>query len=184
MKGFRQHILDFEIIPTGNPKTLVFLDSSDYFREPERPLLEITLPGYSKYFLVNIVARKLNTFNSNTIGFTELLNQDCLVDLPDGIYTFKYKICPYDETYIIKKVFRTTLIEQELDDLYLQIENPENITPDERVFEYKLVEIHSGIAGAKAAAKKGDDRKANSFYNVAQKLIDELKEGICNKNCK
>lgn len=183
MKGFRQHILDFEIIPTGNPKTLVFLDSSDYFREPEKPLLEITLPGYSKYFLLNIVARKLNTFNSNTIGLTELLNDDCLVDLPDGIYTYKYKICPYDETYKIKKFFRTTLIEKELDDLYLQIENPENLTPDERIFEYKLVEIHSGIAGAQGVVEK-DEKKANSFYKVAQKLINELKEGICNKNCR
>jgi hypothetical protein len=183
MKGFRQHILDFEIIPTGNPKTLVFLDSSDYFREPEKPLLEVTLPGYSKYFLVNIVARKLNTFNSNTLGLTELLNDDCLVDLPDGIYTYKYKICPYDETYKIKKFFRTTQIEKALNDLYDQIDNPENITPDERIFEYKLVEIHTGIAGAQAEAEK-NEKKANSYYRIAQKLISELSEGICNKNCK
>lgn len=183
MKGFRQHILDFEIIPTGNPKTLVFLDSSDYFREPEKPLLEVTLPGYSKYFLVNITARKLNTFNSNTLGLTELLNNDCLVDLPDGIYTYKYKICPYDETYKVKKFFRTTLIQQDLDDLYTQIENPENITPDERIFEYQLVEIHSAIIGAQAVVNK-DEKKANAYYKIAQKLIDQLKEGMCNKNCK
>jgi hypothetical protein len=183
MKGFRQHILDFEIIPTGNSKTLVFLDSSDYFREPEKPLLEVTLPGYSKYFLVNITARKLNTLNSNTIGLTELLNNDCLIDLPDGIYTFKYKICPYDETYIVKKFFRTTLLEKELENLYNQIENPENITPDERIFEYKLVEIHAGIAGAQAVVEK-NEKRANSYYKIAQKLIGELTEGICNKNCR
>jgi len=183
MKGFRQNIIDFEIIPTGNPKTLVFLDSSDYFREPEKPLLEIILPGYSKYFLVNITARKLNTFNSNTIGLTELLNDDCLVDLPDGIYTFKYKICPYDEAYKIKRVFRTTLIEKQLDELYDLIDNPENITADERILEYKLVEIHAGITGAQAVVEK-DERKANSYYKIAQKLIGELSEGICNKNCK
>lgn len=183
MKGFRQNTLDFEIIPTGNPKTLVFLDSSDYFREPERPLLEITLPGYSKYFLVNITARRLNTFNSNTIGLTDLLNNDQLVTLPDGIYTYKYKICPYDETYKVKKVFRTTLIEQELNDLFLQIENPENITFDEKLFEYRLVEIFSAIAGAQGVANK-DEKKANSFYKVAKSLINEFKEGICNKNCK
>jgi hypothetical protein len=29
-----------------------------------------------------------------------------------------------------------------------------------------------------------DERKANSYYNIAQKLIKELSEGICNKNCK
>jgi hypothetical protein len=183
MKGLRQHIIDFEIISTGNPKTIVFLDSSDYFKEPEKPLLEVTLPGYSKYFLVNIRARKVNTLNSNTIGLTELLNNDCLVDLPDGIYTYKYKICPYDSLYKVKKFFRTTLLDKELEDLYLQIENPENLTKEDKVFEYQLVEIHSAIEGAKAVANK-DEKKAQSFYKVAQKLISQLKEGICNKNCK
>lgn len=182
MKGFRQHTLDFEIIPTGNPKTLVFIDSSDYFREPERPLLEVTLPGYNKYFLLNVTARKVNTFNSNTIGLTELLNGDSLVNLPDGIYTYKYKICPYEETYKIKKFFRTTLIEKDLDDLYHQIENPENLTPDEKEFEYQLVELQSAIIGAQATVY--DERKANSYYKAAQKIISQLKTGICNKNCK
>jgi hypothetical protein len=183
MKGFRQHTLDFEIIPTGNPKTIVFIDSSDYFREPEKPLLEITLPGYNKYFLLNIVARKVNTFNSNTIGLTTLLNGGELIDLPDGIYTYKYKICPYDELYIIKKVFRTTLIDQQLGELYLQIADTDCSVVEDRVKFYQLVEIHSLIEGAKAVVEK-DEKKANSFYSTAQKLIDELKEGICNKNCK
>jgi hypothetical protein len=183
MKGLRQHILDFEIIPTGNPKTLVFIDSSNYFREPEKPLLEVTLPGYNKYFLVNVTARKVNTFNSNTIGLTELLNNEHLVNLPDGVYTFKYKICPYDETYIVKKNFRTTLIDQELNDLYLQIENSDCSTVADRVLEYQLVEIHCLIEGAKGVVNK-DEKKANSFYKTAQTLINGLKEGICNKNCK
>jgi len=183
MKGFRQHILDFEIIPTGNPKTLVFIDSSDYFREPEKPLLEVTLPGYNKYFLVNVVARKVNTFNSNTIGLTEILNKEYLVDLPDGVYTFKYKICPYENAYIVKKYFRTTLIEKELNDLYLQLESTDCSTKEDRIKSYSLVEIHTCITGAQAVVEK-DEKKANSFYQTAQRLINELKEGICNKNCK
>lgn len=179
MKGLKKHILDFEIIPTGNPKTLVFIDSSDYFTEPEKPLLEVTLPGYSKYFLVNIVARKVNTFNSNTVGLTDLLNDDDIVDLPDGIYSFRYKICPYDKAFVDKKHFRTTLIDQKLASLYDQIDTTDCSTKEDRIHEYNLVEVHALIEGAKAIVNK-NEKKANSFYQLASKLIDKLSNKVCN----
>lgn len=178
MKGLKQHIVDFEIIPTGNPKTLVFIDASDYYTEPERPLLEVTLPGYNKYFLVNVVARKVNTFNSNTIGLTELLNNGNLVNLPDGAYHFRFKVCPYEYAFKDKVYFRTTLIEQRLSEVYdlLKTEdccgNMDSILKD-------IVEVHALIEGAKAVVCKNEN-KANDFYQLANKLIDK----ILNKSCK
>lgn len=182
MKGLRQHILDFEIIPTGNPETLVFIDSSDYYAEPERPLLEITLPGYKKYFLVNVVARRVNTFNSNTIGFSEVLNEGCLVDLPDGIYSFRYKICPYDKIFKDKKFFRTTLIRKRLADLYERLDAADCDHKD-KINPSDLVEINALIEGAEAVVSK-NEKKANSFYQLADKLISKLSDSFCNKNCK
>ena len=174
--------MDFEIIPTGNPKTLVFIDSSNYYTEPERPLLEVTLPGYPEYFLTNVIARQVNTFNSNTIGLTELLNDNCLVDLPDGIYTFRYKICPYNVIYKDKRYFRTTLIEQKLSDLYERLDTSDCVDKD-KINPSDLVEIHALIEGAKAVAAK-NEKKANSFYQLADKLISKLSDSVCNKNCR
>jgi hypothetical protein len=181
MKGLKKNILDFEIIPTGNSKTLVFIDSSDYISEPERPLLEITLPGYSKYFLVNVIARRVNTFNSNTIGLTDLINDGCLVDLPDGVYQFRYKICPYTSAFIDKVYFRTTLIEQKLSELYDKLDSSCCDKKSDKELNQTIIEIHSLIEGSKSVVCK-NVKKANSFYQLASKLLDRI---LCNidKNC-
>jgi hypothetical protein len=181
MKGLKRHIIDFEIIPTGNPNTLVFIDSSDYFTDPEKPLLEVTLPGYSEYFLVNVAARKVNTFNSNTIGLTSALNGDKIVQLPDGIYSFRYKICPYEVAFKDKKHFRTTLLEEKIAKLYEKIEDSDCSTKEDRQLEYELVEIHCLLEGAKLVVNK-NEKKAYSFYQTASKLVDKLINKLC-KNC-
>lgn len=180
MKGLRKHILDFEIVPTGNPKTLVFVDASEYRDVPERPLLEVILPGYNKYFLVNIVANRVNTLNSNIIGLTSLLNGDELVNLPDGAYNLRYKICPYTTTYIDKVHFRTTLIEQQLGDLYEKIDTSECCNKNSELFA-EIAEVYSLIEGAKIIACR-DDEKAHGFYQLASKLIDKISKKL-DKSC-
>lgn len=181
MKGLKQHHLDYEIVATTNPKTLVFIDSSEYYIEPERPLLEVTLPGYDKYFLVNVVARKVNTFNSNTIGLTEVLITDDLVELPDGVYQFRYKVCPYEFYNVDKVFFRTTLIEKKLSSLYTQIEASDCSKKSDELVQEDLVEIHILIEGAKAVVHL-DQKKARDFYALADSLVEKLLKKMC-KTC-
>lgn len=182
MKGLRRNILDIDLIQTGNPKTLVFVDASDYIGEPERPLLEVTLPGHSKYFLVNFVARKVNTFNSNTLGLTELLNNDCLVDLPDGVYSVRFKICPYNTALIDKVFFRTTLIEISLGELYDRIDASDCYVKEDKEIKSAIVEIHTLIEGAKLVVQH-NIKKANQFYSLASKLLQKTLDKI-DKKCK
>lgn len=178
MKGLKRHIVDFEIIPTGNPKTLVFIDASNYYTEPERPLLEITMPGFNKYFLVNIVARKVNTFNSNTIGLTELVNNGDLTNLPDGAYHFRFKVCPYETVFKDKVFFRTTLIEQRLSELYDKLGATECTKATDSQTLRDIVEVHALIEGAKVIVCK-NETKANQFYQLASALIDSISEKLC-----
>jgi hypothetical protein len=173
MKGFRENILDFEIIPTGNPKTLVFVDSSNYIGQPDGPRLQILLPGYNKFFLTNVVAKEVNTYNSNTIGFTDLLNNDCLLDLPDGVYQFKFEICPYQANYKIKSICRTTLLEQRLIAIYEKIEVSDcSRKKDEKIMN-DLSEILMLIEGSHLVADTNCN-KATEFYQLASKLTDRL----------
>jgi hypothetical protein len=181
MKGLKQHIINFEIIPTGNSKTLIFIDSSDYFTEPEKPLLEITLPGYDKYFLVNIVPRKVNTFNSNSIGLTEILNNGKIVDLPDGAYHFRFKVCPYESVFKDKVYFRTTLIEEKLSEIYNSLEDDDCCLKKDKELLHEIVEIHSLIEGAKSVVHK-NEKKANAFYKLASSLVDKVLSKFC-KSC-
>lgn len=182
MPGLHRHHLDFEILETGNTKTLVFADSSSYMEEPERPLLEIVLPGFTKYFLVNIQARKVNTFNSSTIGINEVFSEECLVDLPDGVYNFKYKICPYNSVFICKKHMRVALLNEKIAQLNSKIDLADCDTKNDLSLQQDLFKIYSLVEGAKIVVNY-DSKKAQSYYQLADKLVQKQLDKIC-KNCK
>lgn len=182
MAGLHRHVLNFDILDTGNPKTLVFLDESEYMEQPERPLLEVVMPGFDKYFLVNIEASKVNTFNSNTLNLTAVLKQDFLTNLPDGIWDFRYKICPYDKVFTCKKHMRTALLNEKLALLHSKIDLSDCDTKDDKDLEKDLFRIYSLIEGAKAVVNI-NAKKAQSYYQIADKMIQKLLDKFC-KNCK
>lgn len=179
--SIKRHYLDFEILPVNNPRTLVFLDSSTYMEQPERPLLEITLPGYNKYFLANIVAQQVNTLNSNTIGLTETLSNTDLADLPDGVWTFKYKICPYDKVYKQKYHLRTVTLETNLGKIYDHFELADCIDQLDDKIKKEVVDIILLIETGRIAAEKGQVKRANDAYTKANTKITNLLEKLdCN----
>lgn len=177
MKGVHQHILDFEIIETGNLKTIVFIDSSQYMENPESPLLEITIPGTNKYLLVAIQPRKVNTFNSNTLNLTPYILNDCdLIDLPDGVYSYKYKICPYQYINRAKYYLRATKLLNSLDIFLDSFEFSDKIADEDRS---TIIDINILIESAKASAELGNTERASNKYHLADKkvksLLDKLK---------
>lgn len=171
--GLVKNILDFEILETGNTKTIVFVDASNYIEQPEKPLLEIILPGYSNYFLINVAAGMVNTFNASTIGLSKVFDASCLIDLPDGIYQYKYKICPYDKTFISKSYMRVTNLLLKLQGVYNGIDLTSEV---DKYFKSTLIDIHILIKGAQLLAAK-NPVKAQANYLLASNLTDKL-------NCK
>lgn len=177
--GIKRTILDFEILETGNPQTLVFVDSSQYIEPPDRPLLEVFLPGYDKYLLTNVAANQVNTFNSNTLGLANALFINHLTVLPDGIWKFRFKICPYNYIFIDKSYMRTTLLELKLDQAYNQIDLLKCMDKTTAYILDELTKVEILIKGAKAAVNK-DEKKSYSYYQLANRIVDE----IINKHCK
>lgn len=184
MLGIHRNHLDFEILETGNIKTLVFVDSSQYMEPPDRPLLEVFLPGFNKYLLTNVIANQVNTFNSNTLGLGPSLNVNFLQDLPDGVWSFRYKICPYTLIFIDKKHMRVTQLQCKLNDLYnhLSLDGCECPTQTDEFIQKQLTRINILIEGAKSVVNL-DSVKAGKYYHLANKLIDDLLHKFC-KNCK
>lgn len=176
-KGIHEHILDFEILETGNIKTLVFVDSSQYMENPESPLLEIILPGMNKYLLVNIQPRKVNTFNSNTLNLTPTILNDCdIIDLPDGVYSFKYKICPYKYINRVKNYLRTTNLDCKLNRFLDTFEFSDKIIDVDKA---TIIDINILRDSAKASAELGNNDRASNKYKLANdkvnSLLDKLK---------
>lgn len=159
--------------------TLVFVDSSQYIEPPDRPLLEVFLPGYDKYLLTNVAANQVNTFNSNTLGLAQAIFINHPTVLPDGIWKFRFKICPYNYIFIDKNYMRTTLLEQKLDQAYNQIDLLGCMDKTTEFILMELTKVEILIKGAKAAVKKSE-KLAWSYYQLANRIVDE----IINKHCK
>ena len=172
MKGTHQNFLDFEVVDTGNLKTLVFIDSSQYIENPEKPILEIILPGMNKYILINIAARKVNTFTSNTLNLTPTILNDCsLLDLPDGVYVFKYKICPYQYINRVKTYLRVTNI---LSRLKTVLDTLQFADCNEDDIKEEITNIFILIESAKASAELGNTDRASNKYQLADKKVNFL----------
>lgn len=182
MQGVYRNYLDFEPLETGNEKTLVLVDSSSYMQEPEAPLIEVYLPGFNKYLLRPFIAKQVNTYNSNTLGLTQSLQQEGITILPDGVWRIRYKICPYDLVFIDKTFMRVTVLLNKLAMVYNNIDLqacPGKTTDD---LFHQLAYVNILIEGAKAAACV-DEKKAMGDYNTANKIVNELL-GVHCKSCK
>jgi hypothetical protein len=179
---YRQYIIDFEIFPTGNPKTLVFVDSSTYISSPDAPRLSVLFPGYDAFFTANVQPSQVNTFNSNTIGYTSSLNFDTLLDLPDGVYVLKYEICPYTTNYTVKYICRTTLLEQDISRIYEYIEASACTTKHDKEILGEIAEIHMLVEGCHYIVE-ADQKKATEFYALAERITRQVLQKL-EKCCK
>lgn len=182
--GIKRNYLDFEIFPNTNPKTMIFIDASEYMDEhPERPLLEVTPPGYSKYFLVNIAARNVNVLNASNIGINVTLHTSKLTNLIDGVWTFKYKVCPYDKAFIQKYFLRTTVLECNLKKIYDFLEDADCDFRNDHKLRQDIVDIMLLVASGRAFAEESKPKKASEAYQKASKKADKILdklEGRCN----
>lgn len=170
--------LNIEPIDTGNPFTIVVIDSSSYFTYPESPALEVTIPGYTDYFEVPFKPSLVNTYNSSSLGLNQFMGIDSLIILPDGIWKFKYKICPYDQSFVYRTFYKTTLLDEKIKQIYNEIDlrNCNNNSTD--YVKNQLVRIQILREGVKAVVEI-DERKASQNYQAASEIADEILE----KNC-
>lgn len=174
--------LDIYIEKILNPKLLIVKDASWY--NPDIAVtnakLDLQYPNSSDY--VNIPVGKNFTYviNSNTIGLTNVTRADALSELPDGLWTIKYSICPNDELFVEYTFLRNVKQLIKFHNLYCQIEiekcNKKNYLED-------LKTIRSIKDIIDAAQYMADDcgkyEKAIELYDYADGLLDEF-----TKDCK
>lgn len=173
MKGLRKHHLDFEILETNNPKTIVFMDSSNYFTNPTTPVLQLQRPGHNDLITVNVDFGKVNTFNSHTLGITDILRGDDTVVLEDGVWKAIYRICPYNELYVTKHFVRFEYLNECLFKIY---ENLDTECCEDKYNSVKkqLMDIYILMESAKGNAYLNKVDKATKDFTLASKKINKL----------
>jgi len=169
--------LDIYIEKILNTKILVVKDCSFY--NPEivvtKAKLDLQYPNSSNYVNIPVGKNFSYIINSNTIGLTNVTNSDALSDLPDGIWTIKYSICPNDELYVEYTFLRNIKQLIKYHNLFCQIEidkcNKKQYLEDLK----KIREIKDLIDAAQYLADDcGKYEKSIELYNEAEEMLNEF----------
>lgn len=179
-KGLHSHDIGFEIIESMNDKKLLFLDTSEYFEQPESPLIEITLPGFSKYFVIPYISNDVTIITSGSLGLTDILQRSDNSILPDGIYKIKQKICPYKYIWFVKYFLRTTIIDFQIKQLFNAFDELPNPTKEDIKLKKEITDIFIFIESAKADAELGHTERGQKDFQIAQKKVSKLLEKLTN----
>lgn len=161
--------LELQVSTCSSCYNLVIEDHSYYLENPEKPQIEIVPPGFTSPFIFEFSAQKTNIFNSYSFG---LSTAGSLSELPDGLYTITYRICPHDELYTKLYYSRTCEIRCSWEKKFLSIfSNCYEPTPS--VLE-KLKEIDALIIASELAAKNCDPSLSIAFLRKANDLLTNL----------
>lgn len=165
--------LDITIEECSSCKNLVVRDDSYYLDTPESPTITISLPGYNTAKVLDFDDSKINIFNSYTLGLSKSAATDKLIDLPDGLYTIVYAICPFDD-FNIKVYYLRTCKAWCMYDTYLKqiFDSCLNVDP---VLSQKLQHVEWLLKGGVAFAKDCNPDKAILLYKKALELLEDVK---------
>lgn len=174
--------LDIQIEKFLNPKLLIIKDASWY--NPDiavtNATLELQYPGSNNYVIIPVGKNFTYIVNSNTINFTNVNNSDLLANLPDGLWTIRYSICPNAELFVEYTFLRNVKQLIEYHNLFcsIQIERC-----DRKHYSDDLKTIRGIKDIIDAAQYLADDcgkyEKSMELYDYASSLLKEF-----TKDCK
>lgn len=162
--------LDVRVCDCSSCKNLVIEDHSYYLTDPEKAQIQITLPGIdNKKFTFEFNHSRTNIFNSYSFGLSK---ETSLINLPEGLYTITYMICPFDElfetTYYIRQCEAwckwRSFLRQSFDSC-LELS---------KEVEVLLNRIEFLLKGAEAFAEDCEPEKAVELHQKAIELLDRL----------
>jgi hypothetical protein len=152
-------------------KHLTLSDKSFYNPDLEikSPLIQVTTPGMSIPININFEANKSVSLNSYHL---KLSKQNNLLDLPDGIYTIKYSICPVDVLFTEFYHYRITKLEHKYFKLLCQ--SLSDCDKCNKELE-QLKDIRIKMVALEDAAHCLDINLANEIYNWIDNKLKTIK---------
>jgi hypothetical protein len=162
--------IDFQVIPTYDPKTLLIADHSEWgamaFREA---VVEITPPGYEKPETVYWGKGQVNSFNSFILGLSCV--EDCkpvFIDLPDGVYSMLLKASDGNRKH--RMYLKTDLLRRKLDRLYVSETVSCGAGDSARKSTVRKAEFY--LTAAEAHMRLGNFLESNELYCMADRIAE------------
>jgi hypothetical protein len=168
--------LSFDIINTYNCNTLAILDTSYYNpnMDVEGRTLQIITPFDDEVRESTYQKNGVTYINSNFIGVTSNAPEELLIAIPDGLYTIKITICPYDKYYKEKTFYRTCQLECKYFKAILTLDFNRCSSCFDTSQVKKLDTAKRYIDGVIANSENCNYNKATELYKYANKLLDEI----------
>jgi len=173
--------LKFEVLDTKDCSTIAIVDTSIYnsIQKNDGLIFQIITPFDPSPIELNFYRNSITFLNSNLLGITSTSNYESLQDLPDGLYTGKISMCPYDKFFYEKSWFRTCQLEciYKKAVLKLNISSCESCFSKEKLDRLQRAFIY--IEGAKFNAEKSNLKEANKLYSAAEKILKNISDCEC-----
>lgn len=166
--------LSFEVIDSNNCQSIIIADTSVYNEVLEGQTMLIRLPDKSEVKEIVYSKNSLTILNSNSLGYTKVYKKDDLQDLPDGLYTIKITICPYEIYWYEKDYYRVCKLKCKYYKavLKLDLSKCEKCYTAQDLESLNLAKVY--IEGIEANAWNNDINAASALYKSADKILDNL----------
>lgn len=168
--------ISFETPDSNNCKTMVIVDTS-YYAEGMTitgNILQVELPDRNKIIELNYVREGVTILNSNSLQYTNVSDSEYLTVLPDGAYTIKMSICPYNQYWEEKIIYRTCNLECKFAQalLKLEINTCTECYSDRKIQKMMLISMY--IKAIQANVVDRNIEKANALYTKANSFLDDI----------
>lgn len=173
-------VVDFEVIPTHNPKRLWISDASEWgVAENQASIICIFPPGSTTSINNTFIKHNLNVFHSVNLKLSCLTScaGQQYSDLPDGVWTINLKSA-FTDLEKTRYYLKTDQIQLELDKVYTRAGL--EFDKSQKSFREDLQDIEFLLRTASAHTRQGNSFKASRDFNGARELLTKYQN--C-KNC-
>jgi hypothetical protein len=169
--------LDLLILDTHNSKILAVGDASSYPTNftTLAPTIQIKVPGYPEKTM-SFVPKSIQVYNSESLGLS--CEEDCVIELPDGLYRLVYSLTPAYKYWVEKYFLKVDKLYEKWDRAFLKtdiLQCGERKAQDLKI----LQEAETYIMGAIASANNCLHKDAIDAYQKASDMLDAFIENRC-----
>lgn len=165
-------------------KVLKLGDASSYNPDIDTTdgVLEVTPPGFSCPVEFAVLPGFSITLNSSTLNIAPAVTSEDLINLPDGVYKYKYSIAPNDQLYVEYSSLRECAILQKYyQEVCKLFASRIRVTPKAfQLMRRNLIWIKELIDAAKYKVEECLEEEAGiELYNEANRLLDHREGSYC-----
>lgn len=173
--------IDFEVLNTNTCKILKVLDISNWASAvDDAAYIEILTPGATTPVVHVFQKGKINIFNTNNLGLSDVSNYSYIGPLPDGIYTITVLQCQDDPLAVTKIHLQDCQIRCKVARKLISVDL--TCDPCRKDLLKEIQDIMLFLDAAQAQADLCNVNKAMEYYSRASTLLSRISDSN-NHNC-